>query len=441
MEQHFLPSTIGGYEETTIGLHVIAILLLSSLLILVLPRKYSVILFLFISMIIPMNQQIVILGLNFTVMRSLLLVCWIRLLVRAEFNYIKFNLIDGLFLTWVISCSCIFILQWESWGAFVNRLGFAFNALGIYFLLRFYFVDYERVTLVVQTFAFFAICTAIAMLLEKATGYNAFSLLGGLREYSMIRDDTIRAQGPFSHPILAGTFGATAIPFLFSLWQDDPYKKVLLAVSLTAALIITITSASAGPFLAFASGLMAICLWPLRAYRRYFKWIFASFVVFLSIIMNAPVWGIISRIDIIKSASSYHRFMLVDSFIKRIDEWWLLGLKSTAHWGWMMGDLANQYVYEGIQGGILTFILFLLLILFCFFRISAVIDSQADHTKTRFFTWAIGSTLFVHVIAFWGISYWDQLLVTWYTLLAIVASLDAELFNDSTAAKEVDDLF
>jgi O-antigen ligase len=107
----------------------------------------------------------------------------------------------------------------------------------------------------------------------------------------------------------------------------------------------------------------------------------------------------------------------------------------------MMGDLANQYVYEGIQGGILTFILFLLLILFCFFRISAVIDSQADHTKTRFFTWAIGSTLFVHVIAFWGISYWDQLLVTWYTLLAIVASLDAELFNDSTAAKEVDDLF
>jgi hypothetical protein len=40
--------------------------------------------------------------------------------------------------------------------------------------------------------------------------------------------------------------------------------------------------------------------------------------------------------------------------------------------------------------------------------------------KTALFLWALGSALFANVIAFLGISYFDQTMVGWYALLAMI---------------------
>ena len=37
--------------------------------------------------------------------------------------------------------------------------------------------------------------------------------------------------------------------------------------------------------------------------------------------------------------------------------------------------------------------------------------------------WACSAALFANVVAFFGISYWDQTMVSWYTLLAIISAL------------------
>jgi hypothetical protein len=42
--------------------------------------------------------------------------------------------------------------------------------------------------------------------------------------------------------------------------------------------------------------------------------------------------------------------------------------------------------------------------------------------KQQIFLWTLGSALFANVVAFCGISYWDQTEVVWYGLLAAISA-------------------
>ena len=84
--------------------------------------------------------------------------------------------------------------------------------------------------------------------------------------------------------------------------------------------------------------------------------------------MKAPVWFLIARIDLVGGSSSDHRAELVNMFITRVSDWWLIGADS-ANWGWGMWDTANQYVGEGLAGGMATFVCFLGLIALAFRRV------------------------------------------------------------------------
>jgi len=137
-------------------------------------------------------------------------------------------------------------------------------------------------------------------------------------------------------------------------------------------------------------------------------------------VMKAPVWHLISRIDISGGSSSYHRFELVNQFILHFKDWWLLGVKYNGHWGWDMWDTANQYVNIGENSGLVPFILFLAVIVYGFKFVGAA-RKRATDSKEALFLWALGSALFAHVVAFFGISYFDQTIVGWYALLASIS--------------------
>ncbi len=40
----------------------------------------------------------------------------------------------------------------------------------------------------------------------------------------------------------------------------------------------------------------------------------------------------------------------------------------------------------------------------------------------QLFNWALGGALFANCVGFFGISYWDQTQVVWYTFLAIIVA-------------------
>src|SRR5206468_12321464 len=144
------------------------------------------------------------------------------------------------------------------------------------------------------------------------------------------RDGVLRCQGPFGHPILAGTFGATLFPLFVGLWQRWKGDRLLSILAVLSCTAMTLTSGSSGPMFTFLSGLLALTLWPLRDHMRVIRWGILLIVVGLEIVMKSHVWFLMARVDIFSASTGYHRAYLIDRAFENLSDWWLTGTKSTA---------------------------------------------------------------------------------------------------------------
>lgn len=165
--------------------------------------------------------------------------------------------------------------------------------------------------------------------------------------------------------------------------------------------------------------------WPLRKQMRLIRWGILITLAGLHMVMKAPVWALIARVDLIGASSGYHRFMLVDNFIRKFGDWWLLGTKDYDTWGWQMWDISNGYVAQGLTGGLVTFGCFVATIVFGFRAVGSARKSVGGQRRGEWFFWGLGAALFAHVVAFFGTGYWDQMQLMWFAFLAIISAATA----------------
>jgi hypothetical protein len=393
------------------------------LIMLILPRKYAIIPLLISSCYVTLGQRVVIEGLDFTMMRIMVLFGWARLVLRKETWAIELNSIDKVIILWTLSSIISYTLLWQTSAAFINRLGHAFNTIGMYFLFRFIIKDMDDILRIIKALSIITIPLAVAMLLEKATGRNVFAVLGGVPKTTAVRAGRLRCQGSFGHPILAGTFGATLLPLFFILWVRGGRDRLISVVGGISSTIITVASASSGPVLTYIFGLVGLFGWVFRHHMRVIRWSLIFGLVALHLIMKAPVWFVIARVNVFSGSTGFHRAYLIDRAIEFIDEWWLIGTKSTGHWGYNLWDITNAYLVEGIRGGLPTMILFILVIVLCFGNIGRVLQViEDDPFAVRICYWSMGAALFAHTITFLSVSYFDQMVVFWYLLLALIST-------------------
>lgn len=408
----------------------LVILVTAAIFIFLLPRKYATFPIIFAACFLTLGQQIKISVFHFTGLRILIFFIIIRLFLKHELKDIKINRIDATFFIWVIASVFINTLLYGTSEAFVNRLGFAYNALGLYCAFRFTIKEMIDVETLIKFLAVIAIPLAFIMIFENSTGRNMFSIFGGVPEYTHIRDGRMRCQGPFSHPILAGTFGATLMPFLFSLWFKER-MKLLAFLGFISATTITMLSSSSGPAMAFLGAVLALCMWPLRDKMRLVRWLILICVVSLHLFMKAPVWSLIGRLGNMIGGTGWHRVVLINATIEHISEWWLMGTTITIHWSQSldplrinpnMVDITNQFVSEAVSGGMIKLCLFILIIIFSYSTIGNALKSDSKKT-TKILIWSLGATLFAHITSFFSVAYFDQITTFWYMLLAVIATL------------------
>ncbi len=407
----------GGATESVVNPLCIGVMFIAALLLMFLPRKYAIAPLLGMAFLIP-SQEFVLGGLHLYLLRIVILVGLVRMMFSGRTGWDR---IDTLFLLWALVRAGAFIAFYGEGAAALNQFGFLWDYLGGFFLVRFLIQDEDDIHRAVKSLAVIAMILSVFMLYERINATNLFGYLGGVRIIPEMRG-AARSQGPFAHALLAGTFGATLVPLFAWLWRTG--SKGLAFGGLIASTIMTVTANCSTPVLAYAAGVFGICIWRLRDKLGLFRWGAVIVTALLALVMKAPVWYLIARVDLVGGSSGYHRAMLIDQFIRHFSDWWLFGTNLNGTWGWDMWDTANQFVSEGETGGLLTLILFVAMLVLCFRRLGNTRRAQEDHEQ-EWFVWLLGVTLFAHIVGFFGIVYFDQTRIVWFLMLAAIATVTA----------------
>jgi len=85
-----------------------------------------------------------------------------------------------------------------------------------------------------------------------------------------------------------------------------------------------------------------------------------------------------------------------------------------------MGDVSNAYMDAAVGGGLLTLILFIGILRRSFRTLGVARLAVADR-KLEFQMWTFCAALCATATAFIGITFFDQSIVIWYALLAMIS--------------------
>ena len=401
-------------------------------LMLVLPRRFAVLPIIMTACLVTLGQVINIASLNFTMFRIIIFFGCVRVIIRKEAFSIRLHLIDKILIAYVLTSATAYILlRSGSSEAFINQFGFIYNSLFLYIIFRSLIHDMNDINTIFKMLALVLVPLAAAMLIEKATGRNLFSIFGGVPEFTVVREGKLRCQGAFGHPILAGTFGTTSLPFMLALWSLGGGKKLIAGLGIISATIITITTSSSGPVVSYIFVIIGMAMWRIRDHMRAVRWCILLCLISLHIVMKAPVWSLIGKLSEVIGGGGWHRVMLIDAAISHFNEWWLLGTDYTRHWmptgvSWSekQTDITNQFIAVGIDGGLISLILFVAVIIFCFKNIGMKLkEIGSSELPIKFTIWCMGVSLVGHLASFTSVHYFDQIIVFWYLLLALITTV------------------
>ena len=404
------------------------------LLILLLPKRYSILPIVVGVCYLTLGQILLVGPFHFYTVRILILFGLLRVFIRRETRSVVPIPLDRTTLLFVTVCSIAYSFQWMNLEGIINRLGFAFNILGLYFLFRVMLDNREDVLFTYRFLSVAMVPLALLFLLEASTGRNVFSVFGGIPDITMIRDGKLRCQGPFRHPILAGTFAATLIPVLAAKLARRGDNRWPFLLGFLSSVVIVVASNSSGPVLAVGFSVIGFLLWRYRRKMRMVRISLVLGIVSLHLVMKAPVWSLIGRVSNLIGGTGYHRVELIDAAIGHFDEWWMIGTNVTAHWlddplpdDPSNIDITNQYIFVGISGGLLSLYYFLKMLKVTY----GMIGELRKHFETadpamELFVWGCGVSLFAHIASFISVVYFDQMIVFFYLLLASVATMYVE---------------
>jgi hypothetical protein len=412
----------GGAAETMLHPLVAVWLLIAIVLILIRPRGQALTVFLFSCFTIPIGQVVVVGGVHFTVLRILVLAGLAR---RASFRgsggkFPKgFNPVDQVVVLWTVSALVILSLQWMNMQALIHNLGDFLDAVGGYLVVRFLIYNGKSIRRTIKVLAGICVIQGVCMINEQITHQNIFGHLGGMSLAVTVRDGKIRSEGVMGC-IYAGVFAGVLIPVFLWLWTAGKARIVALA-GLAGATAMVITSNSSTSWMALGASIVGLAFWPLRKQMRLVRWGFAITLLALHLVMHAPVWSLIARVDLTGSSSSYHRYYLVDNCVRHFGDWWLLGYKYYDTWGWSMWDLCNQFVVVALLGGLLTLVFYIAIFSRSFGAIGKARKQVNGDRGREWLLWCLGADLFANVVAHFGINYMAQMMVSLFPLLACIS--------------------
>lgn len=413
----------GGVAESALNPLVALWLLVAICIIWSRPRNRAITPFLLAFFTIPMNQVLVIGGFHFTALRVLILASLGRTMMPNNGKEKRFaggfNGIDIMVVSWSVWAVVALYLQFPQTQALINGFGVLIDTLGGYLVVRYFIPDRQALEDTIGALAILSAILGVCMMNEQLTHINVFGLIAGGSGAAVVRDGHIRA-GATLGPLYGGAFAGVLIPEFLWLWSTKK-SRLKAALGLVGATAMVAASYSSTSWMALMGSVIGLAFWPLRKKMRLVRWGIVAVLVGLQMVMKAPVWALISRIDLTGSSSSFQRYMLVDMTIRTFGKWWLIGTPDYINWGWDSWDLCNQFVAVALTGGLLTLVFYVAIFKRGFSSIGKARKKAAGDRQQEWLLWCLGSSLFATVVTHFGINYMAQLIMGFFPLVACIS--------------------
>ncbi len=372
---------------------------------------------------IPTSQCVIIFGASFYYHQLIIIAILTRLIITSNIT-IKLNKIDILFIIWQVSGFIIYVIQWQTVQAAVWKTGRTLEALTTFALIRLCLKNKNDIYRLIDTLAIISIIMAPFVLYESISGHNPFSLFGKVS--TDIREGRFRCQAAFPISIILGIFWALFISLFWMRYKQ--HNSFFYILSIACSLFMIYACASSTPI-----GTLLFCCIVIATYK-YKQWyrltipLCILLYLILSFIMVSPPYYIIARIGVVGGSTAWHRAYLIDRAIIFFNEWAMLGTRTTSHWNYTGRsghefDITNQFILEGIRGGAVTLIFFIVLI---YYSCKTIYRTAIKEQSSNKFYWNILAFLSGHIVSFFGISYFGQMTILLYTTFAIISLLHNE---------------
>lgn len=379
-------------------------------------------------------------GLNFPIVRMLVVIGIIRLVIREDFLPDGPNLIDKLVIFWALWLIFASLFhQWAPGSGPVYTVGALLNTVGFYFMIRTFCSSQGELADVLVILSLILAPVAFAMTIEKNIHWNFFSIFEGVPETPKFRNGRFRAQGPFNHAILAGTVGAACFPLAVAIWNRN---RIAALIGMGSCLTMVVTCASSGPILSLGFAIFALCLWKMKPLVKVMRVSFIPIYLLLALVMSRPPYFLISKIDLTGASTGYHRSLLIQQTMKHLGEWWLIGTDRTIHWMPNQGfisqnhtDITNQFIAYGVAGGLICVLVFIAIILLTFSTVGKISQDEDISPQDRFFFWCLGASLFALTTSGVSVGYFGQsLFFLWLPIAAL-----APFFTEARVTQDAED--
>jgi hypothetical protein len=410
--------------------------------VLCLPRKWAPVPLLVACCYMTIGQGVDIGPFSLPIYRMVIATGLLRVVLRGERFAGRLNTIDRLLLAWTgwVMFASLFH-EWEPGSGPVFASGYVFNITLVYFLIRVWCHDLNELTDLIRIVAVLLVPVALEMMFEHLYGRNLFSVFGGVEEAVYIRDGVYRAQGPFNHPILAGTVGAVSFPLMVGIWRRH---RVASLVGSGVCLAMIVASASSGPLISLAFGILGLLMWYRRDWLRAARFACVGAYLMLELLMSRPAYYVISKIDLTGSSTGWHRSRLIEAALEHFSEWWLFGTDRTVHWmgisvGWSEkhADITNYYISFAVIGGLPAMLLVIAMMWRAFSWAGDIIRrSSKEVVGDRFMLWCFGAGLFAHAATSLSASYFDQSMIFFWLNVAVISSMHS-IVSEGSAAQPV----
>lgn len=405
------------------------LLLMCGIATLAVPRRWAPVPLLIGCCYMTIGQVIEIGPFSFPLFRMLLGLGVVRVVLRGERIQGRLNAIDKMMIawgSWIVLAS--FFHRFGPGSGPIYALGTTYNMWLFYFLTRIWCRNERELQLMVGAIAILLVPIAISMWIEKIAMYNPFSIFGGVLEIPTIREGRVRPSGPFLHPILAGTVGATCLPLMASIWKT---RRSIALLGMASCLAMVLASASSGPLMSLIFGIFALCMWWYRPLTRFAIPALVVVYILLSFVMSRPPYYLLSRIDLTGGSTGWHRAALIDGFLAHFHEWWAFGTDRTQHWlPFATGptpdhtDITNAYIGFAVVAGLPALLLILSILWRAFSWVGiAARTRNGVMSRDRFVAWSLGSALFAHATTSISVSYFDQSQVFFWATISMISSV------------------